>query len=114
MNNRIREGETLNYINETDATIVSGTAVHVGCLIGVAATDIEPGAEGALRLDGVYELPKTAGEAWTLGQALSFDPATGAFGASGGVSGNACAFAAAEAADETGLVLINLGPAASA
>lgn len=114
MNNRIREGETLNYINETDATIASGTAVHVGCLIGIAATDIEPGAEGALRLDGVYELPKTTGTAWTQGQALAFDPATGAFGASGSVTGNACAFAAADADAVTGMVLINLGPATSA
>lgn len=112
MRNRMREGETLNYINAGVDTIMSGSAVSVGCLIGIAATDIEPGAEGALRLDGVYDLPKAVGETWEQGQALKFDPTTGEFGVSAGsVSGNACAFAPAGADDMSGMVLINLGPA---
>lgn len=49
------------------ANIASGAGVQVGRIFGVAQGDIANGQEGAINLVGVYDLPKTAAQAWTVG-----------------------------------------------
>lgn len=61
MLNSICEGDSLNYLNETGATILSGSPVLVGATLGVAFGDIADDAEGVLAIKGVYELPKATG-----------------------------------------------------
>jgi predicted RecA/RadA family phage recombinase len=63
-----------NYIAEGDAltitagsAITSGSGVLVGSVFGVAGTDIASGTEGPINLTGIYDLPKTAAQAWTVG-----------------------------------------------
>lgn len=63
----VQKGDTLDYINSTDTVIEAGTAIKMGMIFGVAATDIAPGERGTIVTTGVWELPKdtsviTAGE----------------------------------------------------
>ncbi len=64
-------GETVNYTATSD--VVSGQVIVLGGIIGIAHTDIKTGEEGALGIEGVYELAKTTGTAYTLGQRLQWD-----------------------------------------
>lgn len=114
--NKITEGRRVTYTNASGATIPSGAPVVVGSLVGVACADIADGASGQVSIErAVYQLPKTAGSAFTLGQALLFDVSAAAFipgsatAAAGDISGCCVAAAAAASADTTALVLINAG-----
>lgn len=92
------------------AAVASGQVAVVGSLIGVAATPAGVGQPYELNLDGVYEVPKAAGSAWTQGQSLMWDASAGAFApvataASGDVTGaGTSAWAAAASGDTMGLV----------
>lgn len=68
MKNFIAVGDTLTITAGAD--IASGEAVLVGSLFGVAAGAIANGTEGVINLTGVYDLPKTASQAWTVGADL--------------------------------------------
>jgi predicted RecA/RadA family phage recombinase len=63
--NYIAEGDTLTIT--AGSAISSGSGVLVGSVFGVAATDIAGSAEGPINLTGIYDLPKTAAQAWTAG-----------------------------------------------
>lgn len=71
MKNFISDGDTLSITAGADIT--SGSVVVVGAAIGIAATDIASGAEGTLILEGVFDIPKAASQAWTLGAAVYWD-----------------------------------------
>lgn len=92
------------------AAVAAGAVVTVGSHIGVAATPAGAGEPFDLNLDGVYEVPKAAGAAWTQGQTLMWDASAGAFAAvattaTGDVTGaGTTAWAAAASADTVGLV----------
>lgn len=92
------------------AAVASGQVVTVGAHIGIAATPASTGEPFELNLEGVYEVPKTAGDAWTQGQLLMWDASAGAFAAvataaTGDVTGaGTTAWAAAGSADTVGLV----------
>jgi len=58
--NYLQQGDVLTYHNDTDNTIASGQAVLVGKRLGVALTDIMLDTTGALRMVGVFQLPKAA------------------------------------------------------
>lgn len=75
--NFIEDGRVLQYLNNGGADIVSGEAVLVGKLMGVALVDIPVGASGSVVLERVWELPKAAG-AVPQGAQLFWDPAAGA------------------------------------
>lgn len=49
------------------AAISSGDGVLVGSLFGVAQTDAESGADVEIHTRGIYTLPKTSAQAWTVG-----------------------------------------------
>jgi predicted RecA/RadA family phage recombinase len=62
MKNYIQPGEMVTAL--APANVLSGDGVLVGGLFGVAAYDALSGAEVELGTRGVYELPKTTGQAW--------------------------------------------------
>ena len=57
--------------------VTSGDLVIVGLLAGVAQTDAASGAAVEIECDGVYDLAKTAAQAWAVGAAIYGIPATG-------------------------------------
>ncbi|WP_043309293.1 DUF2190 family protein [Pseudomonas sp. ML96] len=52
------------------AAILSGALVRAGSLLGVAATNAAIGEEVELKTTGVFDLPKTQAQAWTVGQPI--------------------------------------------
>ncbi len=77
MKNRVQDGKTLNYLNDSGDPIVSGQIVELAARICVACADIAEDATGSVDMEGVYNLPKLAGEAHEFGDNLHFDPADG-------------------------------------
>ncbi|WP_373354079.1 DUF2190 family protein [Pseudoroseicyclus sp. CXY001] len=71
MKNFKAQGETLTFT--AGAAYASGDGVVVGTIFGVAVNDVASGEEGVLNLLGVYELPKAASQAWTVGAAIFWD-----------------------------------------
>jgi len=65
MKNFIQSGRTLTV--SAPADIKSGDLVVVGSLFGVAYCDAAIGADVEIGTEGVFELPKTAEQAWTAG-----------------------------------------------
>lgn len=55
---------------------VSGTPVRIGAFYGVPQCTVAVGIKGAVKLDGVFELPKVSAQAWTEGQVI-YSPAAG-------------------------------------
>lgn len=77
-----------NYKNSGDVVsvpaledVVSGQAVSIGSLVGIAMFDALTGELCTFALKGVWEVPHT-GAAIAVGVPLSFDPATGEFSGS--------------------------------
>lgn len=56
--NYCHKGESLDYVNTTEAKIEAGDVLAMGGRIGVAGTDIEPGKLGSVHVSGVYEFTK--------------------------------------------------------
>ena len=50
-----QRGESLDYKNATETTIEANTVVKLAERIGIAGTDILPGAVGDLHVSGVFE-----------------------------------------------------------
>ncbi len=76
MKNFVSSGNTL-AITAAVAAITSGSGVLAGAIFGVAAGDIALGAEGTINLTGVYDLPKAASQAWTVGAKVYWDDTAG-------------------------------------
>lgn len=68
MKNYVFVGDTV--VVPAPANVSSGGAVLVGSLFGVASTDALSGADVPINTMGVYDLPKTAAQAWTVGALL--------------------------------------------
>lgn len=82
MKNYIQDGDRITYTNGTETAISSGDPVVIGSTIGVACVDIANGASGAVALEGVFTLPKTAGSsghAIAQGDIMLFDISAGEF-----------------------------------
>ena len=58
------------------AITISGQAVLAGSLFGIAENAAAIGDPLVLMLNGIYDLPKTASQAWTVGQLIYWDVAT--------------------------------------
>lgn len=106
-NNHIQPGKVLDYTNTTGNPIASGAVVAVGTTLGVALSNIAPGATGSVAVDGVFAVPKVVGTAIGQGAAVVFKATTQAFtvGAAeaGDISG-ACALAFAAAPADAAVV----------
>ena len=74
MANYIQKGNTIDYT--ATAAIAAGDVVSLGSHIGVAAGDIPAGAVGALAVEGVFEIDKTASLAISTGDAVYFSTST--------------------------------------
>ena len=48
------KGNSIDYVNNTDAIIEANTVVVIGSHIGMAGTDIAPGETGSLVMEGVW------------------------------------------------------------
>ena len=106
----VQPGKILDYVNSGSA-IKSGDVVVIGDQIGVAIDDIAATTgEGAVRMEGVFELAKNSGEAFAVGDKLFWDADPGELTAvaSGNTPAGIC-FKAAEEADV--LALVKLGGA---
>ena len=68
-----QRGETLDYKNTGSSTIEANTVVELTGRVGIAGTDIAPGAEGDLHVCGVFEFDKTGTNEIAFGQPVYFD-----------------------------------------
>jgi len=98
MKNYVQQGAILDHT--AASAITGGDPVVMGDSVGIAVGDIDSGGGGSVAVEGVYQVTKASGTAWTQGDALDYDASAGAFdkdisGASGDVTG--CAIAAADA-----------------
>lgn len=73
--NYYEDGNTMDWNNGTGKNVVSGQAVAVGNITGVAHGDIPAGEAGVLHMTGVFILPKVAEEMWPRGTKLYLDDA---------------------------------------
>jgi predicted RecA/RadA family phage recombinase len=105
MKNFVHRGDVIDVV--AGGTISAGDFIVSGRLCGVAACDAESGDTYALHRVGVFTLPKTTSEAWTLGQQLYWNSSTSKLttDSSKGIVA-AVAAAAADSADTTGDALI--------
>lgn len=108
-----QRGESLDYKNATETTIEANTVVKMAERIGIAGTDILPGAVGDLHMSGVFEFDKTSANAIPMGTSVYFD-GTGITEAANDGEGEPTAytpagFAAADASAEDKKILVKIG-----
>lgn len=69
--NFVQDGKTVEWVNGTGKTVLSGELVVQDNLTGVAHADIPDGTAGVLHTAGVFSLPKET-EALTQGKLAYF------------------------------------------
>lgn len=80
MKNFVQEGDTVRVTVAAGSDAVnlsSGDGYLIGSIFGVAAHDAAIGEGVELVLEGVFTLPKTTSQAWTVGEKAYWDVATG-------------------------------------
>jgi predicted RecA/RadA family phage recombinase len=75
MKNYIQPGETVP-LTAPAGGVLSGDAVLIGGIFGVACANAAEGAEFECQTEGVFELPKVSAQAWTQGAPLYWDAGT--------------------------------------
>jgi predicted RecA/RadA family phage recombinase len=108
MKNYIEEGTTLTVA--APAAVNSGDIVVVGKLIGVATNTAAIGIPVAVKVTGVFELPKVSAEAWTVGVPINW--LTGPKQATTG-AGTLIGYAAEPAANPSSVGRVRLNPSAA-
>jgi predicted RecA/RadA family phage recombinase len=107
MKNYIEEGTTLNV--PAPAAVNSGDLVIIGKLVGVATMNAASGALVAVKVTGVFELPKVSAEAWTVGAPINW--VVGTKQASIG-AGTLIGYASEVAANPSSVGRVRLNPSA--
>lgn len=74
MRNFIQPGHTLTI--EAPANTLSGDVVIVGELVGIAYSNAAEGGPLDVAVEGVFELPKVAADAFSVGDAVYYVAAT--------------------------------------
>jgi predicted RecA/RadA family phage recombinase len=69
--NYIQPGDTLELAAPYDRT--TGQGALVGSIFGVALGTVASGASGRFATRGVWTLPKTSAQAWTVGAKIYWD-----------------------------------------
>lgn len=105
----VQRGEALDYTNSTEAVIPAGSVISLTTRIGVAGTNINPGAVGSVHVVGVFSMDKTASEEVAMGDALYFDTATGKITKTGTSDTPPAGYAAAPSVAAETTVLVNIG-----
>lgn len=82
MKNFVQPGHVIEVPAAT-AAVSPGQVVVVGALLVVANGAAEVGQPFNANLTGVYDVPKVAGAAFSVGQPLMWDASAGAFAAVG-------------------------------
>lgn len=72
-------GKVIDHTNASGVDIAVGDVVVMGDIVGVALVDIPDTETGSVSIEGVHEVPKATGTAWTQGDSLDWDGAAGAF-----------------------------------
>src|SRR3972149_1377858 len=78
MKNSLPPGESIDVVTSAGG-YTSGNFYVQGLIAGVALNTSLETEYNVLKTCGVFELPKTTGQAWTLGQQLYWDPSTSKF-----------------------------------
>lgn len=114
----VQPGDTIDYPNASGSTIVSGTVVKMGHILGVTLVDIANGATGAMKITGVFQnVPKVSAAVFAVGEKLLWDASAGAFDdsaatpASGDLLGAAVAVIAGANTETVCTVLLTPGNA---
>ena len=71
-----QRGETIDYVNKTEAIIEENTVLAIGSRIGITGMKIRPNEKGSVHVSGVFEFDKAAGEI-ALGADVYWDAAAG-------------------------------------
>lgn len=100
-----QRGETLDYTPEK--AVENGEVVSLGTRIGVAGSDIKAGELGHLHVVGVFEMPKAASTAITMGAAVYYDAGAGVITTTS-ASNVPAGYAAAAADTNDATVLVKL------
>lgn len=75
MKNYVAAGDTVPFV--ASGAVSSGDVVVSGQLVGIATTDVADTETGNMKLSGVFEVPKTASQAWSLHAAVYWDSSEG-------------------------------------
>lgn len=113
--NFIQQGRTLTFIAPSGG-VTNGVLILVQNMVVVPTSTALVGVAFEGDVEGVFGCIKTAGAAWTTGQVLYWDTATGGFTTAASATARRAGFAAAAAlsADTVGVVkLANVGAAAN-
>jgi predicted RecA/RadA family phage recombinase len=105
MKNFIQPGKMIGIIAAADT--LSGAGVKTGVLFGVAAHDALSGEPLEIAADGVFELQKATGTAWTVGAAIYWNGTACTVAATAGNLLIGCAVIAAASGDTLGTVRLN-------
>lgn len=68
-----QDGKIINYTNSGEVAIAYNEIVEIGDRIAIANQSIEVGAEGGLRLEGVYGLPAGSSSTYAVGDDVYWD-----------------------------------------
>ena len=109
----LQRGEALDFVNKTESTIPAFTILVVGDMVGIAGTDIEPGATGVIYVCGVFEMPKSTDAAISMGTKVYFDGTGVTLEATSGEGDDATSntligYAAADATATDSVVIVKL------
>ena len=108
MKNFIQPGKVIDAIAPSGG-VVSGLVYVLGSLIGVAAVTVAQGEAFTMDTEGVFLLPKTSAQAWTVGAKIYWDGTNKV--ATTTSSGNTLIGIAVEAAvNPSGFGKVKLGP----
>ena len=105
MKNFIQLGATLSIIAQADT--LSGAGVKAGVLFGIAAHDALETEPLEITVEGVFELPKATGTAWTVGAALYWNGTACTVNTTAGNLLIGCAVIAAASGDDRAAVRLN-------
>lgn len=73
MKNKVKNGKTTAYVVPNGQTVAPGDLIVQGNQPGVAIDGGTEGEDLELDTDGVFNIPKKTGEAFTVGQKLYWD-----------------------------------------
>ena len=71
MKNFVQRGEIITLVAPYD--VAAGAGLLVGAIFGVATSPALSGATVEAAVSGVFELPKTSAQAWTVGAKVYWD-----------------------------------------
>lgn len=77
-----QKGDSIDFLNSTDAKIEANSVVALGTRCGIAGEDILPGETGSVFVEGVFIVP-SGGTAFAIGADVFFDTDAGTAATSG-------------------------------